>query len=237
MIPKIIHYCWFGRNPMPEFAQDCIDSWHKYMPDYEYRLWNEDNFNVYEFPYTREAYEKGRYAFVSDVARLKALSDYGGLYLDVDFEVYKSFDNLLHLKAFAGFEGSKHSPVMMGVIASEADGEWVNEQLLAYHGRHFVVNGKEDLTTNVQFVSRSMQKNGFVPNGIEQDYKDLHIFPVEYFCPRLTTGEYKKTEHTYCEHKGETSSWAKNTLKGLLIKIFPIETRIKLICLKRKLFG
>ena len=158
--------------------------------------------------------------------------------MDVDFEVFRPFDDLLHYTAFAGFEGSKHHPVMMGVIASEPNGIWVNEQLSSYSERHFFVDGKEDLTTNVQFISDRMANNGFIPNGKEQDYKDLHIFPVEYFCPRLTTGEYKRTPNTYCEHRGGGhSSWATQSWKGRLLKFFKPSTRTRLILLKRKLIG
>ena len=237
MIPKIIHYCWFGLNPLPASALRCIETWHRYMPDYEFRLWNEDNFDVNALCYTKEAYRAGKYAFVSDVARLKALSEIGGIYFDVDFEVYKPFDDLLSFKAFAGFEGSKYNPVMMGVIASEQGGEWVNEQLRLYQDRHFLIDGKMDLTTNVKFISGEMQKHGFVPDGREQDYKDLHIFPVEYFCPRLTTGEYRRTDNTYCEHKGGNSSWAKESFKSRLLSFFSPSFRTKLILIKRKFLG
>ena len=237
MIPKIIHYCWFGRSPMPELAIRCIESWHKYMPDYEYKLWNEDNFDVNSTPYTKEAYEARQFAFVSDVVRLKVLKQYGGIYFDVDFEVYKPFDNLLNYKAFAGFEGSKHNPVMMGVIASVAEGEWVSEQLGLYENRHFIVDGAPDLTTNVTFISRHMAQKGFTPNGKEQEYLDLHIFPVDYFCPRLTTGEYLWTENTYCQPISNESSWSKKTLKGKLFSILPSSLRIALIKTKRKIIG
>ena len=99
MIPRIIHYCWFGHDAMPELALRCIESWHKFMPDYEYRLWNEDTFDINSSPYTQEAYIAGRFAFVSDVVRLVALYEYGGIYMDVDFEVYKPFDDLLSILA------------------------------------------------------------------------------------------------------------------------------------------
>ena len=93
MIPKKIHYCWFGRGEMPELAKECIASWHKYMPDYEYKLWNEDNFDVNAVPYTKEAYEVRKFAFVSDYVRLWALEREGGIYMDVDFEVNRATVN------------------------------------------------------------------------------------------------------------------------------------------------
>lgn len=239
MIPRIIHYCWFGRGEMPQLARDCIASWHKYMPDWEYICWNEDNFDVNSVTYTKEAYEAKKYAFVSDYVRLWILEQEGGLYMDVDFEVYKPFDDLLNYNAFAGFEGSKHSPLMMGVIASRAHGEWVSEQLRYYQDRHFLkADGTPDLTTNVRFVTEKMQKQGFVQNGLEQDYKDLHVFPVDYFCPRQTTGEYFCTENTYCEHQG-LGSWMGNEggWKADIEKIVGQRNMTRLIKLKRKLFG
>ena len=237
MIPRIIHYCWFGRGPMPDLAIKCIESWQKFMPDWEYVLWNEDNFDISLYPYTKEAYEAKKYAFVSDVARLEALKRIGGVYFDVDFEVFKSFDDLLHNDAFAGFEGSKHNPVMMGVLGSIPGGQWVSKQLERYEGRHFIVNGVPDLTTNVKFVSDWMEGNGFLPNGKEQFFLDLHIYPVDYFCPRLTTGEYKKTTNTYCEQKGGISSWANLTAKDKVFKLLPTRLRVFLIKTKRYFFG
>lgn len=235
MIPMTIHYCWFGKGEMPQLAKDCIATWHKFMPDWEYQLWTEENFDVNAMPYTAEAYAAGKYAFVSDYVRLYALEKEGGVYLDVDFEVYKPFDDLLKHKAFAGIEGSKHNPVMMGVCASEPHGEWVTEMLDAYQGRHFRKHdGTLDLTTNVQFITAIMTQNGFRQNGTEQDYKDLHVFPVDYFSPRHTTGEYICTENTYCEHKG-LASWSdhKKGWKGALLKLVGQKTMTRLIKLKR----
>ena len=237
MIPKKIHYCWFGGGPLPETALRCIESWHKYMPDWEYVLWNEDSFDVNSYPYTKEAYETKKYAFVSDVARLVALKEQGGVYFDVDFEVYKPFDELLKNAAFAGFEGSKHNPVMMGVLGSVPDGLWVIRQLKRYENRHFIVDGKPDLMTNVRFVTDWMIKQGFQPNGQEQDCLDLHIYPVDYFCPRLTTGEYLRTCNTYCEQKNEESSWAGFSPKDRLFKRLPFWLRVFLIKTKRYFFG
>ena len=222
---------------MPQLAMDCIASWHKYMPDWEYKLWNEDNFDVNCTSYSKEAYEAGKFAFVSDVARLFALKKVGGVYLDVDFEVYKSFEPLLEYHAFAGFEGSKHLPVMMGVCASESNGKWVSEMLDAYHYRHFVnPDGTFDMRTNVQFVTAIMAANGFRQDGMEQEYKDLHVFPVDYFSPRHTTGEYFRTENTYCEHKG-LASWSSHekNWKTIVLRMVGQRNMTRLIKLKRKL--
>lgn len=239
MIPNIVHYCWFGDKEMSQEAKDCIVSWHKYMPDWEYKLWNENNFNVDSIPYTKEAYMSGKMAFVSDYVRLVALHDEGGVYLDTDVELFKSLEPLLSYKAFAGFEGSKHKPVGTCVMASTAGGEWVTEMLKAYEDRHFIKPDESmDLTTNVQFITSIMASNGFRQDGTEQDYKDLHVFPVDYFSPRHTTGEYIRTENTYCEHKG-LGSWCDRNdgWKGKLKRLAGPKNMTKLIKLKRKLIG
>ena len=238
MIPRIIHYCWFGHGEMPQLAKDCIASWHKFMPDWEYKLWNEDNFDVNIIPYSSEAYKAGKYAFVSDIARLWAVEKEGGVYLDVDFEVYKSFEPLLEYKAFAGFEGCKRKLLMMGVFGSEAHGEWINEIWHMYDGRHFLKpDGDFDLTTNVLAATRCMVKSGFQQNWKEQDYKDLHVFPTEYFSPKHTTGEYFRTSNTFCEHKG-VSSWAnQQSGKKWLVRLIGTKNMTRLIKIKRKLFG
>lgn len=239
MIPRKIHYCWFGRGEMPEQAKQCIASWHKFMPDWEYKLWNEDNFDVGINAYAKEAYEARKFAFVSDYVRLWALVREGGLYLDTDVEVFKSFEDLLELKAFAGFEGSKHLPVGTCVMASEAHGEWVVEQLEAYRDRHFLTpDGTFDMTTNVQFITAKMSKNGFAQNGVGQDYKDLYVFPVEYFSPRHTTGEYLRTENTYCDHLG-MGTWDDKDQgwKAKVARLVGPQNAARLIKLKRRLFG
>lgn len=239
MIPKTIHYCWFGRGEMPEQAKQCIASWHKFMPDWEYKLWNDDNFNVRLCAYAKEAYEARKFAFVSDYVRLWALEREGGLYLDTDVEVFKSFEDLLGNNAFAGFEGSKHLPVGTCVMASEAHGQWVSEQLEAYRDRHFLMSdGTFDMTTNVQFITAKMNVGGFVQNGVEQDYKDLHVFPVDYFSPRQTTGEYIRTENTYCDHLG-MGSWEdeEHGWKASVARLVGPRNAARLIKLKRRLIG
>ena len=209
------------------------------MPDWEYILWDEDSFDISSYPYAREAYDAKKYAFVSDVARLYALKHHGGIYLDTDVLVYKSFTPLLDYGAFVGFEGSKHSPVGTCVIGTVANGEWISKQLSDYEGRRFVLpNGGFDLTTNVSFITGQMIKEGFVPNGCEQDFGGIHVFPVDYFCPRHTTGEYICTGNTFCEHLG-IGSWAEteSSWKSRLLSRVSPSIRVKMIKIKRKIFG
>ncbi len=245
---------------MPELVQRCIASWHQYMrptPDpslegrsdlgWKYMLWNEDNFDIATAPaYVQEAYEARKFAFVSDYMRLWVLEQFGGLYLDTDVEVFKPFDDLMkQYDAFAGFEGSKHLPIGTCVLASKAHGEWVTEMLAAYADRHFIKTPNTghqtleyDLTTNVVFMTDIMVRQGLKLNGTEQDYKDLHVLPVDYFSPRHTTGEYIRTEHTYSEHK-TLGSWnaKKMGIKERLLASLSPKMRIKLIKLKRKMFN
>lgn len=238
MIPKTIHYCWFGRGVMSQQVKDCIASWHEHMPDYNYKLWNEDNVDIDSIPYAKEAYAAGIYAFVSDYVRLWALCNEGGLYLDTDVKVFKAFDDLLEYKAFAGFEGSKHLPVGTCVMASEAHGEWVTEMLEVYRDRHFIKpDGTGDMTSNVQLITGIMASKGFRQDGTDQDYKDLHVFPVEYFCPMQTTGEYFRTENTYCDHLG-VGSWTEEgpAWKKWVKNLVGQRNMTLLIKLKRKLF-
>lgn len=240
MIPKIIHYCWFGKGQMPELVQTCIASWHTHMPDWEFRLWTEDNFEINEAPqYVREAYIAKKYAFVSDYVRLWALEQYGGLYMDVDFEVYKPFDDLMEqYDAFAGYEGSKRNPVMMGVIAAKAHHPFVQGMMQTYEDRRFVLpDDSLDMTPNTGYFLGWMQKRGFVADGVEKDWMGVHILPVECFCPVLTTGANLRCERTYCEHKG-LHSWSGNGgWKSKLLSYMRPSIKSKLIKLKRILIG
>lgn len=238
MIPKIIHYCWFGRGEMPELVVQCIASWHRFMPDWEYKLWNEENFDVKIAPtYVQEAYKAKKYAFVSDYVRLWALEREGGLYMDVDFEVYKPFDDLMEqYDAFAGYEGSKHNPVMMGVLAAKPHHSWVQGMLHTYDKRLFVKDdGTYDMIPNTGYFRQWMCERGFVADGKEKDFMGVHILPVEYFCPVLTTGENLRCESTYCEHMG-LHSWSDNGgWKEKVLGIFGQKWKTRLIKVKRKL--
>jgi len=238
MIPKVIHYCWFGKGQMSELALKCIESWHKYMPDYEYKLWNEENFDVNSLPYTKEAYEAKKFAFITDYVRLHALYTEGGIYMDTDVEIIKPLDDLLGLSAFTGYEGSKYQPPVTGLMASAANGIWVKEQLDYYSlDKHFIMpDGSFDMTTNTKTITNIMKKNGFVPDGKYQIYKDLHVFPVDYFCPYQTTGELLITENTYCNHHF-SGSWNDSPKKHSWNSFIGQKNITRLIKIKRKLFG
>ena len=237
MIPKKIHYCWFGRGQMPELALKCIESWHRYMPDYEYKLWNEDNFDINSNQYVKEAYEARKFAFVTDYVRLFALITEGGIYMDTDVEVLKPYDDLLELDGFIGYEGTKYHPIGTGTIASRPNSEWVKEQIDAYEGIHFVQSdGSYDLTTNPIRITSIMKQKGFLQDGEEITYKDMHIFPVEYFCPRQTTGEVLITDETYCDHHF-MGTWGETRKPSLLLRVIGQKNMTRLIKLKRKIIG
>lgn len=240
MIPKIIHYCWFGRGEMPELVQKCIASWHVHMPNWQYRLWTEENFDIASAPiYVQEAYNVRKFAFVSDYVRLWALEREGGLYMDVDFEVYKSFDDLMvQYDAFAGYEGSKRNPVMMGVIAAKAHHPWIQGMMQTYESRVFLKeDGSLDMTPNTGYFLNWMQEHGFVADGVEKDWMGVHILPVECFCPGLTTGENLRCERTYCEHKGLHSWSGDGGWKNKILGLISLQMKVKLIKLKRKILG
>nr|WP_295923768.1 glycosyltransferase [uncultured Dyadobacter sp.] len=212
MIPKTIHYCWFGRGKMPELADRCIESWKKYLPDYTLQLWNEDTFDISSVPYVREAYEARKFAFVTDYVRLYAIYNYGGIYMDTDVEVLKSLDDLLHLPAFSGFESETEIPT--GIMASELSGKWAAEQLQYYDGKHFRrPDGSYDMTTNVEIISGIMAANGFVLKNGYQVYRDcMHMFPKDYFCPKSRSGVITLTPNSYCIHHFE-GSWQPKRVK------------------------
>lgn len=180
---------------------------------------------------------------MSDYVRLWALEQYGGLYMDVDFMVYRPFDELMDkYPAFAGYEGSKRQPVMQGVIASEPHGAWVTDMLRTYDTRMFIKeDGSLDLTPNTGYFTDRLEAQGFVADGKEKDVVVggefyLHVLPVWAFCPVLTTGEDLRNEYTYCEHMGE-SSWAQTNWKRRLLSKFSPAFRTKIIKLKRKVLG
>lgn len=183
MIPKIIHYCWFGGNPLPKLAKKCIKSWKKYCKDYEIREWNEQNFDIASAPlYVQQAYEAKKWAFVTDYVRLYAMTTYGGIYMDTDVEVVKSLDPYLHHQAFSGFESKVDIPT--GIMACEKDFPLFVEFLRYYDTAQFLNgDGSLNMTTNVIIMTDICMKHGLVKNGEFQIVSGFALYPPEVFCP------------------------------------------------------
>lgn len=200
MIPKIIHYCWFGGNTLPEDAQRYIDSWKLYCPDYQIKEWNESNFNLNTYPYAKEAYDNKKYAFVTDIVRLYACYTEGGLYMDTDIEVIKKLDTFLKHKAVMGFESS--SQISSGLMACQKGFTLFKELLDDYNGLRFVQpDGSFDLTTNCIRIKKTLLKHGFVPNGNFQMVEGLALYPYDYFCANnFEDGKVNVTDNTYTIH-------------------------------------
>ena len=218
MIPKIIHYCWFGRGEMPELVQTCIASWHTHMPDWEYRLWTEDNFAINEAPqYVREAYIAKKYAFVSDYVRLWALEREGGVYLDTDVEVLRSFDPLLSDIAFIGLEESKALLPGTCVMGCEAHCGWVRDMLSTYDNARFIrEDGTMDMTTNVMRLGKRMVEGGLQHERMIQYLSQwgLRVFTHDYFSPITSTRVIRKSKNTYCIHRF-AGTWVDGKKNGI----------------------
>lgn len=211
MIPKKIHYCWFGRNPLPEDAQKCIASWRKFLPDYEIIEWNEDNFDVHSIPYTEQAYKAKKYAFVSDYARFKILYEHGGLYFDTDVEVIKPFDNIIIAGPFMGFEidptGNTSTPfdgnVAPGLgLGAVAGMDFYKKVLEAYSNFNFLnSDGSLNLKTVVKYTTELLLFEGLKNIKGIQCIAGINIYPNEYFNPLDdNTGRLRITPNTHSIH-------------------------------------
>lgn len=234
MIPKIIHYCWFGRNPLPELAQKCIASWKKYLPDYEIKEWNEDNFDVNIIPYTAEAYAMKKYAFVSDYARFWILHKYGGIYFDTDVEVIRPIDDIIARGNFMGFEtdpnpakgDASNASVNPGLGLGVAPGLGLIKKMLDYYeDKHFIceANMRNQITV-VHICTKVLTENGLQNvEGIQKVDDDIYIYPAEYFCPiNVTTGRIHVEKKTRTIHH-YAGTWVdkKFSLKELVKRILP----------------
>lgn len=212
MIPKRIHYCWFGGNPKPDSVQKCINSWKKFCPDYEIIEWNESNFDIHCMPFVEQAIEAKKYAFASDVARLMVVYENGGLYFDTDVEVIKSFDDLLENKAFLGFENNEYVASGLG-FGSEAGVEFFKEHIDAYRNENFInADGSFHMIGCPRVATKLLLEKGLVQNGQEQLVDEIKIYPTDYFNPfDSITGKLNKTKNTYSIHWYD-ASWSNNSV-------------------------
>ena len=201
-IPNIIHYCWFGKREKPIIVKKCIKSWEEKLKEYKIIEWNEENFDIDSNIFIRQAYDCGKFAFVSDYVRVYALYNYGGIYLDTDVEVYKKFtDTILNNSSFWGFEEKNF--IATSTIGATKGNKLIKQFLDSYDNKDFL---KEDGTinalTNVVIVSEILRKLGIKLDGSYQEVKDLAtIYPQEYFSPYDYINCYsKETENTYTIH-------------------------------------
>ena len=215
MIPKVIHYCWFGYKPLSVFAVKCIASWKKFFPDYEIKEWNETNYDVHSIPYIHEAYEAKKYAFVSDYVRFDILYRYGGLYFDTDVEVIKSMDAIIAKGPFMGCEknadtkGATTPTVAPGLGLGVKPGLGLYGELLQlYAGLHFVkVDGTLNLKTVVDYTTELLCKHGLRNINEVQECAGVWIYPQEYFCPiSVDDGKLRITSNTVSIHH-YSQSW------------------------------
>ena len=219
MIPKVIHYCWFGGNPLPESAKKCIASWRKYLPDYEIKEWNESNFDVNIIPYTAEAYKAKKYAFVSDYARFWILYKYGGLYFDTDVEVIKNMDDIIAKGPFMGCENEATAgatPAQLGVAPGLGlgvnPGLGLYEEILNWYNTHHFITWTGVIEKNVvDITTEILNKNGIeILDGGVLKSSGILIYPKEYFCPKdYITGEINITVKTKSIHH-YSATWVGN---------------------------
>ncbi len=221
MIPKIIHYIWFGHGKKNRLIQECMKSWKKYCPDYEIKEWNEENFDINSNLYVKEAYENKKWAFVSDYVRLYALYNEGGIYLDTDCELLGPINDYLSNNAFSGYESDDYIPT--AIMGAEKSNEWIKSLLDYYDNKSFYnEDGTIDLTTNVITISNlTKEKYNVCYDGKIIDIPGvLTIYPKDYFCPKDgKTGIISFTPNTVAIHHFN-ASWVNSTESFLRNKQF-----------------
>ena len=206
-IPKIIHCCWFGSNEIPEKEHKCMESWKKYFPEHDVKLWNENNFDINENIFAKQAYEANHFAFVSDYVRTKVLYEYGGLYLDTDVEILQNFDSVLSKETcFLGFETrAKIGTAVMGFTPKH---DVLKHFLKFYQSNNFrKKNGDINTIANVTILTDVLSKRGLIADGTSQTIDDIEVFQREYFYPKkISDSEFVISLQTIAVHKC-SNSW------------------------------
>lgn len=201
MIPKVIHYCWFGRGAKPRLALKCIASWKQYMPDYEIREWNEDNYDVNHNAYTARAYAARKYAYVSDYARMWILYNEGGLYFDTDVELVAPLDDIVAQGPFMGIEGVRPEgdavDVNPGLGLGACPGLGIYEEILQLYEKE----GLQCRGYIVPFATQVMKQHGIAPVDALQVVDGITVYPHDYFNPYdYITGQLNTTANTRTIH-------------------------------------
>ena len=226
MIPKILHYCWFGGNPLPDNIKNYISTWEKFFPEYKIIQWNESNFDLNSCTFVKEAYQKQKWAFVSDYVRINVMYHYGGIYFDTDIEVKKDISRYLNnCSLLLGFESK--SSVMTAFFAAEPQNNFIKHLLEIYHNRKFVLpDGKCDVSPNPILFTKELQNVGMIPNGEQQKFGESYfIYPYDYFSAfNIYFQKYDISANTCLVHHC-LGSWQspkdiiKQKIKSILLKI------------------
>lgn len=233
MIPKIIHYCWMSGDPYPAKIQRCIESWKRVLPDYEFLLWDAKRFDIGNVVWVNEAFEAKKYAFCADYIRLFALYNYGGIYLDSDVEVLKSYNDLLDLPYFIGMESKQYFEA--ATIGAEPHNAFIGECLKHYENKHFINADGEMNKIVMPKVLMSIVENKYKINVIKRkddfDFSPdvINAFEYDWFSPIDSTGKryiLRQTKNTYSIHHF-ASAWVDWKIK-LLVKIFGLNSPIRL---------
>jgi mannosyltransferase OCH1-like enzyme len=193
MIPKTIHYCWLSGDAVPEILQRHMKSWREKLPDYEFVLWNFDRFDINSSLWVKQAFEARKYAIAADVIRLFAIYQYGGIYLDMDVEIIKPFDDLLESGIMLAYENNKNKNIEAGCFGAEKGHPFIKNCYDYFSGREFSAKVIDEGYT----LPRVMKKI-YVGNS---DFHSLPVYPEDYFtAKKFRTGIIKKTKNTYAVH-------------------------------------
>ncbi len=211
IIPKVIHYCWFGDKPIPMQYRRWMESWKKYCPDYEVTEWNEDNYDVHKNRYISQAYELEKWAFVSDYARIDIINEYGGVYLDTDVELVKNIDVLLQNDAFCGFENFRYVAYGLG-FGSKKDNAVLSEMLEYYDRMGFLSeDGTLNQITCPIIQTEVMKRHGLICNGEFQVVEGMTVYPSRILCG-MSPHSFRmqcNLDDTYAIHH-YSGSWLEN---------------------------
>lgn len=240
MIPRIIHYCWFGHNEKPTIVKKCIASWNQYMPDYQIKEWNEENYDINKSRYMKEAYREKMWAFVSDYARFDILCEYGGIYFDTDVELLRSIPrDILLNNCFTGIEstGSVSPGLVLGAIPKH---QFIQKMLYLYNDTTFNISNRKYKTVN-EFATELLSEYGFLFEDRYQEVYDVAIYPSCFFCgydQNIHAYDIRNTTISVHHYAG---TWKKNKIKKIISKkvlmIIGEKNYRVLLRIKRKLFG